>query len=537
MKKLIKNYQVGKSKDIDIYNITIKDLLSEKDNIYKIDMYQRKYSWEENQVKDLLEDYMNAIESGNEHYLGVITLVPKEKNIFSVVDGQQRLITNMLLLCALRDVSYEIGEELLAKKIQKSYISSKSGARVEGCNLDCDLLHKLTNVFSVNKGEFIEDYINSKGIAEKLLLFVKSSINEKKISWNDKYFQIITKKKFKLIYNYSLILDEVRNIINSKNVSRNSKESIEMILEVLEKVTVISVVSKNNKNIFMLFNSLNNKGMMLSQFDVIRNIFFSSLSCRNIKQSTLEIFGNKWDELILILEDIDHIRFLKYYLMCEKVNVVSEDELSKEFKKIFDETCLDDVTSEKFMNSLIRYAEIYEALFRNYDRSDWGDSHYFIHLLGQEACYSLLMKCIYDKGEDKEFILNVFTKLEAFSLGRKVTKKSVKDLDFVFRELIEMYMNGKDLLEEIEQKKEKNIEEALKIREWRKDCLIKYIFQRKYGSRNIGTIGKINDDGEHLFKLGNYYSKSKENIEKISKENIEERSSSLYDEFINWTSK
>lgn len=70
---------------------------------YRIPDYQRSYSWEDREVKDLLNDVNSVVENDYKtyHYLNNI-VVYKGDNHKMVVDGQQRLTTLMLFMSSVR---------------------------------------------------------------------------------------------------------------------------------------------------------------------------------------------------------------------------------------------------------------------------------------------------------------------------------------------------------------------------------------------------------------------------------------------------
>ena len=87
------------------------DDVSDK-RLLRIPDYQRGYAWKNHQIKDFLEDIIRLGEN-KIHYTGVLTLEPVKKPIwdkwmsdmgyeqFYVLDGQQRLITSMILIQAI----------------------------------------------------------------------------------------------------------------------------------------------------------------------------------------------------------------------------------------------------------------------------------------------------------------------------------------------------------------------------------------------------------------------------------------------------
>ena len=78
--------------------ITVERFLTGKS--LEIPAYQRDYAWTLDQVQELIDDVRETVEGQTSHYLGTIVLAGK-RNVFAIVDGQQRLSTLMLMLRAL----------------------------------------------------------------------------------------------------------------------------------------------------------------------------------------------------------------------------------------------------------------------------------------------------------------------------------------------------------------------------------------------------------------------------------------------------
>jgi uncharacterized protein with ParB-like and HNH nuclease domain len=87
----------------------IKELFSKNINIPP---YQRPYSWQEEQVKALIDDIIEAWEQKKKVYLvgNIIFHKEKENDKFNIVDGQQRLITFALMFYALNDEKLNCNE-------------------------------------------------------------------------------------------------------------------------------------------------------------------------------------------------------------------------------------------------------------------------------------------------------------------------------------------------------------------------------------------------------------------------------------------
>lgn len=74
---------------------------------FLIPIYQRKYSWQDEQCEQLWHDIMQAADNSTGHFVGSVVYIEREIYTVSaipqllVIDGQQRLTTISLLLMAL----------------------------------------------------------------------------------------------------------------------------------------------------------------------------------------------------------------------------------------------------------------------------------------------------------------------------------------------------------------------------------------------------------------------------------------------------
>ncbi len=89
---------------------TINDFFALTGTIFSIPVYQRNYTWEEEDCKKLLQDIVSISQNKKTHFMGSITyvlhLIDDEKSLrqlqeFVIIDGQQRVTTIMLLLKAI----------------------------------------------------------------------------------------------------------------------------------------------------------------------------------------------------------------------------------------------------------------------------------------------------------------------------------------------------------------------------------------------------------------------------------------------------
>jgi hypothetical protein len=96
---------------------------------FEVPAYQRPYAWEEDQVRELLGDLLDAMEnesaSGGMYFLGSIVLIKLPNDPQSrIIDGQQRLTTLTILLSILRDLTRDTEKQI----DRRSYIFQKANA-------------------------------------------------------------------------------------------------------------------------------------------------------------------------------------------------------------------------------------------------------------------------------------------------------------------------------------------------------------------------------------------------------------------------
>ena len=100
-------------KPIEVKRATVSHLFAKHNQRYFIPTYQRPYSWTEENCEILWDDLINFFFPNNnesafnrdkdEYPLGIFIVFPNERGQDEVVDGQQRLITLLLLMKALYD--------------------------------------------------------------------------------------------------------------------------------------------------------------------------------------------------------------------------------------------------------------------------------------------------------------------------------------------------------------------------------------------------------------------------------------------------
>lgn len=102
---------------------TVNEFFALPGTIFSIPVYQRNYTWEEENCEKLLQDIVSISQNKKTHFMGSITYIlhhiDDEKSLrqlqeFVIIDGQQRITTIMLLLKAIET---KIPNEEIKKEI------------------------------------------------------------------------------------------------------------------------------------------------------------------------------------------------------------------------------------------------------------------------------------------------------------------------------------------------------------------------------------------------------------------------------------
>ncbi len=96
-----------------------------------IPLFQRPYEWKESNWETLWDDVLERYEASTEssHFMGAIVTMPSRSVPVGVakhliIDGQQRLTTLTLLLCAIRDELSPEANKVERTRIQNHYLTN-----------------------------------------------------------------------------------------------------------------------------------------------------------------------------------------------------------------------------------------------------------------------------------------------------------------------------------------------------------------------------------------------------------------------------
>jgi uncharacterized protein with ParB-like and HNH nuclease domain len=271
---------------------------------YHIPRFQREYVWGKYNWSKLLEDIYDN-EPG--HYMGSVICVhesteygPASELIYEVVDGQQRLTTLSILIAAIfsklnKEVlgnNPELKEEddfiILRNSIRKRLIKQlerKHGKLPFGIFKSGDITYCLRVQPSTQESN-LEDY--------------QYILSEAGLLKDVPYPRNCGNKRLHKTYNYF-----------RKNIPDDYKGLTDLI-DRIYKLSFIHISESSQSKAFLLFETLNFRGVPLSAIDIIKNKMLATLE--NKHAIPIEDAYDKWQKLLENLpEDRDQDRFLRQF--------------------------------------------------------------------------------------------------------------------------------------------------------------------------------------------------------------------------------
>ena len=107
-------------------SLSVNRLLNE--DTYAIPLYQRNFAWTYDEIEQLLNDVADAFQENRDNYYIGTLVVNKEKDIFKIIDGQQRTTALNLIALALK---HEFGFDRLKAVNLKFPARKKSNENIQ----------------------------------------------------------------------------------------------------------------------------------------------------------------------------------------------------------------------------------------------------------------------------------------------------------------------------------------------------------------------------------------------------------------------
>ncbi|MGL2360813.1 DUF262 domain-containing protein [Helicobacter pylori] len=305
---------------------TINDFFALTSTIFSIPVYQRNYTWEEENCEKLLQDIVSISQNTKTHFMGSITYIlhhiDDEKSLrqlqeFVIIDGQQRITTIMLLLKAIET---KIPNEEIKKEI--------------------------------------DGLLNLSG--QKLRL--------KPIKSDKEAFDLVMQNRSHEIQGVSHIRNNYKFFTKELEHYISKGYRIEEIYGAFLRLKIVAIgLELGEDDPQVVFESINATGVQLKGLDLIRNYLMMGENSDRQKH----LYDTYWVPLEDWLGERDLNDFIKTYL-----RIYFEDKLKKEEREVY--YALKDHHRDNFpndiqglMSDMREYGRIYQIFL---DRD-----HYFLH--------------------------------------------------------------------------------------------------------------------------------------------------------------
>ena len=338
----------------------IKDLLNDK-FLFDIPDYQRAYSWNKDNLKQLIDDIMDSIGLNKEnnnvfeeyepYFIGSIVLCSKEykddgSGLYDVIDGQQRLTSIIILIATIRDLTKnEAYKNILSSLIYQKPnelmgIKESIRVRVRG-----------------KEAEFFKKYVLTDGGTDLV-----DEIDENEIS-EAKQNMLNAIRTFKEVF-----VDENGEVLESK--------LDEFTKYFLQKVVVVVITTDSFTSAFRLFNVINARGLPLTNADLLK-----SENLRVISEDKRNIYTDMWENIEQELGK-DKLEQIIGFMRTMKQNRKATATVYEEFsKKIF--VSEPDYIGVNFVEHLKEIKDLYNKYINegNIELSSKDNSIYYQNLV------------------------------------------------------------------------------------------------------------------------------------------------------------
>lgn len=304
---------------------------------YKVPSHQRDYSWEIDKVQQLWDDLMEARKNGqSEYFLGTIVVTDGEDDKTRIiVDGQQRLASLSMIYSAISNSYSNYGDLERSGEVGRDFLGIKN--RRTGVLTPKLTMNEMNNT---NYDRYIANICTDAEIINAMRLRLPKS--------NKILLQAIKKIR-------DLVEDGIKNSDGYLNFLVDLEEFIS------DKVVLIQVTAADDADAFLLFETLNDRGLELAPVDLLKNYIFGKSGTH------IETVKSQWNKISIVLGKHNATRFIRHYWLSSE-GLVRERELYREFKNKF-RTQKDVLT---LMTRLVNAADKYIATI-NSDHDIWKE--------------------------------------------------------------------------------------------------------------------------------------------------------------------
>lgn len=280
----------------------------------RVDINQREYAWEKENVEELFQDFSDVISLGKpaaEHFLGSIVVTHESRKQSKVVDGQQRLATTMILIAAIRDYLYTHGDKERALAMQSEFLIT----------VDTDTLEPLPHLkLSANDNPYFS----------KRILALPDMDERQKV-----------KPERPSHHRINMAADIAKTWIEREAASTRQGHAYPKLKVwkdfVAERAKVIWVEVPDDPTAFRIFETMNDRGLGLSAADLLKNYLFA------LAEDDMSIAYQQWFQMQGAIESVTDdknavLNYIRYYWLSAWAHTIKDDLYASINKRIKSKT-------------------------------------------------------------------------------------------------------------------------------------------------------------------------------------------------------
>ncbi len=411
-----------------------------KSSYFLIPPNQREYRWGYEQREKFWEDLITTIkfdfESGNHnaigHFLGAIVVIGKEKvhdqDRWEVIDGQQRLTTITILASCL--IVYV--EEITDRKLRRN------------------LEHVLTDCFmSPSSSEAPRIRLNREDDFYQNSVINNVTLEEKRQYW-DTDFRENSEVQCNIKDAFEFFFSKIESYLDSQGDERQDR--IRNLVEALtENFYMLEVRTESLWLAYRLFETLNERGLDLSQADLIRNKLLEH--AREEGVAVVSKVADLWTELTDYYEEQAEMKLelpqIIQFSYTSRHSVVKKEDI---FDRVSEDLLSGRLSAEEFAFQFRRDAQGWSSFLLG-DLRNWtdklADSQYaVIDPLWKDHCAPFIFAAMEAYSNDRSALEQLFRLAEHFLFRQGlVCKDSVGTLQAFFGNAAYLLRSGLELEE------------------------------------------------------------------------------------------
>ena len=280
---------------------SFSDFIQPQKQIMSIPDYQREYKWEKSKIKIFVDNVMQRSK-----FLGIFTVEVPESNFLSLVDGQQRLTTIILMLAQLYNACADEGETETQDELETLITCEING-------------HRILKLDNGSVGEYLH--------------FVREQDGKRKINLEINPALDIYKQSGKFAEAWNIIRKEIYEIRQ-----RNPDITLDVYKQQLLDCRILLFAQKNTANMQQgsseeIYIDINEKAQKLDPEDIFKGHCFAI--CKTVvQQNRVKILWRsikqKFFSMDQIFKKVDMGVFLHFYLLTQEATKTPRQDIKKD---------------------------------------------------------------------------------------------------------------------------------------------------------------------------------------------------------------